>query len=123
MSCKRTVADTYLAPAQKALTESCRFFIDYTDDLAEVSPADVLLSSVWAINGTVVEEDSGFTDQMSWIRISGGTRIGNLHRLTNTVVTAGGDTFVRTLTIKIVNIQVKRPNVETVEFVEPAPLI
>jgi hypothetical protein len=123
MSCKRSVADTYLSPAQKALTESCRFFIDYTDDLAEVSPADILQASTWTINGTVVEEDSGYTDQMAWIRVSGGTKIGNLHRLTNTVVTAGGDTFVRTLTIKIVNIQVKRPDVESVEFVEPTPLI
>ena len=122
MSCKRTVADTYQAPAEKALTEDCRFWIDYADDLAEVSPTDVIQSSVWAIDGTLVESDSGFTDPLTWIRVSGGTKIGTIHRLTNTVVTAGGDTFVRTLTVKIVNIHVKRPDPTDVEFVTPNPL-
>jgi len=123
MTEKRQVQDTYLAPAEKALTESARFYIDYTTDLAEVDPADTIASSSWAINGTVVEESNGFTDQLSWIKISGGTRIGTLHRLTNTVVTAQGDTLVRLLTIKIMNIHVKRPESDEITIEEPASLL
>lgn len=119
---KPTADSTYLNPAEKALGEAFRFYIEYTEDLADVSPIDTIASSTWAIDGDLVEDDSGFTDDVTWIRVSGGTRIGTLHRLTNTIVTAQGDTIVRLLTVKIVNVHVKRPAEEDVAFVEPAPL-
>lgn len=124
MSCKkRTVASTYLVPAVKALGENKTFRIDYTDDLAQVDPADTITGSTWAIDDAgMTETASSFTDKVTSIRVSGGTRIGNLFRLTNTVTTVGGDTLVRLLTVKIANLHVKRPDEEDVEFVEPAPL-
>ena len=39
----------------------------------------------------------------AWITPSGTARIGNVLRLTNTVVTAGGRTHVRLIILKIVN--------------------
>ena len=122
MTDKRKVQDTYLAPAEKALTEDCRFWIDYTTDLAEMDPADTITASVWSVDGTVVNEDDGYTDQVTWIKVSGGTKIGTIHRLTNSVTTAQGDTLTRVLTIKIVNIPVKYPNIDEVIFTEPDPV-
>lgn len=124
MSCKkRTVASTYLAPAEKALGENKTFHIDYTDDLAQVEPADTITNSTWAIDDPgLTETGGGFTEQITSIRVIGGTKIGNLFRLTNTVTTASGDTLVRLLTVKIVNIHVKRPDEEDVEFIDPTPL-
>lgn len=119
---KPTAESTYLNPAEKALGEAFRFYIDYTDDLEAVDPIDTIASSSWTIDGTVVEDAEGFTDTHSWIKVSGGTKIGTLHRLTNSVITAQGDLIVRLLTVKIVNIHVKRPVEEDVEFVEPTPL-
>lgn len=120
---KRTVASTYLAPAEKALGESKTFRIDYEDDLAEVDPADTITGSTWAIDDVNLSEiASSFSDKISAIRVSGGGKIGNLYRLTNTVTTASGDTYVRLLTVKIVNIHVRRPEEEDVDFVEPTPL-
>lgn len=119
---KPTAESTYLNPAEKALGESFRFYIDYTADLTDVDPADSIASSTWTIDGDLVEEAKGFDDTWSWIKVSGGTKIGTLHRLTNTVVTAQGDVIVRLLTVKIVNVHVKRPDEEDVAFVEPTPL-
>lgn len=119
---KQPVSSTYLYPAEKALNESVRFYIDYTADFADVDPVDSIASSTWVIDGSVTEVASGYTDNLSWIKPAGGTKIGTLHRLTNSIVTAQGDTIVRLLTIKIVNIHVKRPNEEDVNFVTPTPL-
>ena len=46
---KRKVQDTYLAPAEKALDEDCRFFLNYTSDLSDVDPLDTIFDSTWAI--------------------------------------------------------------------------
>lgn len=124
MNCKkRSVDSTYLVPAEKALGENKTFHIDYTDDLAEVDPADTITGSTWAIdNVDLTETASSYTTKITSIRVSGGGKIGRLFRLTNTVTTAAGETFVRLLTVKIVNIHVKRPAEEDVDFVEPTPL-
>jgi hypothetical protein len=116
---KPTAESTYLNPAEKALGESFRFYIDYIADLEDVDPVDTIASSTWAIDGTLVEETSGFNDTNSWIRVSGGTKIGTLHRLINTVITAQGDTIVRLLTVKIVNVHVKRPDPKDVTYADP----
>jgi hypothetical protein len=110
---KRSVQDTYLAPAEKALGDAATYTIDYTEELADQSPVDTVVGSSWAITGSVTQSAAAFTTKTTSVRVSGGTKIGTLHRLVNTVTTANGDTLVRVLTIKIVNIHAKRPDERT----------
>lgn len=118
---KRSVKDTYLAPAEKALGEDATFGVDYTKDLAQFDPADTIVGSSWAVvKGTVAVTANAFTAQTTSVKLSGGTKIGSLHRVANTVTTSNGQTLVRLLTIKIVNIHVKRPEESDVDFVTPS---
>jgi hypothetical protein len=113
---KRSVQDTYLAPAEKGLAEDAIFSIDYTEDLAQFDPVDTIVDSDWDVEGSVAVSGSSFTNQTTSVQLSGGTKIGTLHRVTNTVTTSNGQTLVRLLTVKIMNIHVKRPEDSDVEF-------
>ena len=89
--------------AEKAGLEVIDFTIDYTDDLAESDPADEIISSAWVKVGSIVIADgSQFTIATAIVWVSGGGRVGEVSRLTNTVVTTGGRTFIRTLLVKMV---------------------
>lgn len=121
MTDHRKVQDTYLAPAEKALTEDALFGLTYEKDLAQVSPTDTITGSSWVVEGGgLTVEASSFDDNTTSVRLSGGTKIGELHRVTNTVTTSNGQTLVRVLTVKIMNIHVKRPEESDVEFTTPA---
>lgn len=123
MSCKRSVEDTYLSPAEKALSASETFVIDYSDELADFDPVDTIVASSWAVTkGTVTAPADSFTDNTTQVRVAGGTKIGELNRLTNTVTTSNGDTLVRTLTVKIVNVHAKRQKESEITFSTPTPL-
>ena len=104
MSCKKKVDDDYTyIRAEKALTEDLDYFIDYTKTFALVTPADTISTSAWALTGAGTLGLDDFDGNITRAWVSGGTRIGNVLRLTNTVVTVGGRTHVRLIVIKIVN--------------------
>lgn len=116
----RQVQDTYIAPAEKALAEDAIFSIDYTQDLDQFDPADTIVGSAWSAEGGIAVSGGSFTTKTTSVQLTGGGRIGTLHRVTNTVTTSNGQTLVRLLTVKIVNIHVKRPEESDVDFVTPA---
>ena len=105
MSCMKKVDDEYRhARAEKGLTEELDYSFDYTKTLALVDPVDTISTSSWAIIGTGAVLGSETVDgDITTAWISGGDKVGNTLRLTNTVVTAGGRTHVRLLIIKIIN--------------------
>jgi hypothetical protein len=90
--------------AQKAGSELLDFIIDYTDDLSETYPVDDIITSSWTVVGSdlVIVDDTIFTWDTATVWVSGGGRVGDVHRLTNTVTTMAGRTFVRTLLVKMV---------------------
>jgi hypothetical protein len=90
--------------AEKLNAEIIDFTIDYTEDLAESSPGDTIVTSAWVVVGDLVIDDgSGYTDNTATVWVSGGGRNGNISRLTNTITTAGGRQIVRQLIVKMVN--------------------
>ena len=117
MSCKKKVDNDYTyIKAEKALTEDIDYFIDYTKTFALVTPADTISTSAWALEGGTLGADD-FSGNITRAWVSGGTRIGNILRLTNTVVTVGGRTHVRLIVIKIVNRLAQIPVVEAATVV------
>ena len=103
MSTKKVDDDYTYIRAEKALTEDVDFFIDYTKTFDLVDPVDSISTSAWALTGAGTLGLDDFNGNITRAWVSGGTRIGNLLRLTNTVITAGGRTHVRLIVIKIVN--------------------
>jgi hypothetical protein len=107
MSCIKDVGDTYRhARAEKGLTEVLDYSFRYTNTFALVTPADTITAeedSTWVLSGEGVLGATTLAGDITTAWISGGGKIGNTLRLTNTVVTAGGRTHVRVLIIKIVN--------------------
>jgi hypothetical protein len=76
---------------------------NYAADMAATTPNDTIAESTWAVNnGLILGATKSFTDTTAtqWVTYSGDpwTKCD----LTNTVVTAAGRTFVRTLVILIV---------------------
>ncbi len=108
MSNVKKVADGYrYMKGEKALTEDLDFFITYAKVFAKVTPTDSIAApanSTWTIEGNATLGTTGVTDDITWAWVSdSGGKIGDVIRLTNTVVTAGGRTHVRLIVIKIVN--------------------
>lgn len=105
MSCKKIVENTYRhARAEKSLDEELDYSFDYAKTFALVNPVDTIATSNWVITGPGgVLGTTTISGNIATAWISGGLKIGNTLRLTNTVVTAGGRTHVRLLIIKIVN--------------------
>jgi len=76
------------------------FTIDWSDLLAESSPQDTIASSSWTANqGVVVDRDSNTTTTAT-VWVSGGT-VRKYSELVNTVTTAGGRTYERTVYVKV----------------------
>jgi hypothetical protein len=76
------------------------FSIDWTATLADSSPADTISSSTWtADNGVTVTSDAETTTTTT-VWVSGGT-LGRYCNLVNRIVTTGGRTYDRTITLKI----------------------
>jgi hypothetical protein len=102
--------------AEKAPGDVADYVIDYTKDLQQIAPNDTIQSSTWTSTGNIVIDDAtGFDTLRAWVWVSGGGRIGEISRLTNTVVTVGGRTFVRVIIIKMVTALAQIPE----EVVEP----
>jgi len=103
--CKRCTSDPNYSHirAEKGLAEDVDYSIDYAKTFDLVSPADTISSSSWAVssNGTLGAISTSGTIASAFV--SGGTKIGEVIRLTNTMITAGARTHVRVILIKIVN--------------------
>jgi len=89
--------------AEKGLAEVVDYSIDYAKTFALVTPADTISSSSWAISANGTLGAISTSGSIATAFISGGTKIGELIRLTNTMITAGGRTHVRLILIKVVN--------------------
>jgi len=123
MSCKKKVDEDYTyIKAEKALTEDIDYFIDYTKTFALVDPVDSIAEdgSSWALTGDGTQGLDDFNEAITRCWVSGGGRIGNVLRLTNTVLTVGGRTHVRLIVIKIVNRLAQLP-VEEAAVIEDVP--
>ena len=105
--------------AEKTPGDVCDFVIDYTTDLQAVAPNDTIITSSWTKSGNIViDDDTGRDDTRAWVWVSGGGRVGEISRLVNTVTTAGGRQFIRTLIVKMVTALAKLPEDPIVEIEE-----
>lgn len=76
------------------------YTIDWSATLAEESPADTISTSSWtADHGLTVDSDTN-TASTATVWVSGGTK-GKYASLVNQIVTAGGRTLERTITVQI----------------------
>jgi hypothetical protein len=87
-------------------SETLDFVIDWSAEMAASTPADQLSTSTWALTDVAADDltlgaDSIVGTDHTKIRVSDGGRIGTTHYLTNTVVTIGGTTHIRTIKVKV----------------------
>lgn len=76
--------------------------LDYSVDWAAWLGADTIATSTWPVVPAGITKDSDTNDTTSaTIWLSGGTA-GQTYQITNRIVTAGGRTDDRTITIQIV---------------------
>lgn len=81
--------------------------LDYTINyevllLASVVP-DSIASSVWTATGALNIDSSSFTGINTTVWVSGGGILGSRCKLINTVTTAGGRTYERTIMVTVAN--------------------
>jgi hypothetical protein len=76
--------------------------LDYGCDWTDWLAGDTISISAWVIPAGLTEEDSGKTDTLTTVWLSGGT-LGNRYTITNTITTAGGRTDERSLILVIKN--------------------
>jgi hypothetical protein len=74
--------------------------IDWTPVMENNNPVDTISTSSWAQDGGVTIDSDSFTDTKTTVWVSGGT-LGEYVNLTNTIVTAGPRTLVRTIKLSI----------------------
>lgn len=116
MNNQRSIADTLLSPEPIMPGEIVPFQIDYTLDFAEVVPVDTIATSTWATSdaavATIAAESN--TTNVSLVKVSAVGRLGQIVRLTNTVVTTNGYTYKRLLVLKISNKPAQRTDDDVV---------
>ena len=101
--------------AEKARLDLIDFSIDYTDEMAQSDPTDIITASVWTKEGNIVIEDGTlFTGTTSTVWVSGGGQVGEISRLHNVVTTNGGREFHYTLIVKMVTKQPQPPSEDVV---------
>jgi len=75
--------------------------LDYTIDWETLLAGDTISTSVWAVPTGITEDSESETTVLAIIWVSGGT-VDKQYTLTNTIVTAGGRTRVRSIAINVV---------------------
>jgi hypothetical protein len=89
---------------EKAPLEVLNYVIDWTEELELSTPTDQILTSVWTLEDSHVDdltlgvegiEGTDHTIQ----KVSGGGRIGITHRLVNRITTVGALTHQRTIRV------------------------
>ena len=86
-----------LATYNKAPTE----VLDYTIDWETLLAGDTIATSTWSVDTGLTEDSESETTTLAIIWISGGT-VDKQYTLTNTIVTAGGRTRVRSIAINVI---------------------
>ena len=71
---------------------------DGADDDPGWLQGDIISASSWTVPSGVTEDSNSFTGTVATIWVSGGTA-GEVYRLVNRIVTAGGRTEDRTITL------------------------
>ena len=74
--------------------------IDWTNVLDNSDPVDTIATSDWVVDAGLVIDSDSETQNITTAWVSAGT-LGQLGRLVNTIVTAGGRTHVRTIEISV----------------------
>lgn len=75
--------------------------LDYTINWINwLTSGDTISSSVWIVPAGITEDSNSFTNTTASVFLSGGIA-GTEYKLTNTIVTAGGRTAQRTISIKV----------------------
>lgn len=86
----------------KNFTKDPAAVLDYAGDWSAWLGADTIASSSWTIPTGITKDSDSNTTTTVTIWLSGGTD-GSVYNLTNRIVTAGGRTDERTITINVVN--------------------
>lgn len=73
---------------------------DYTIDWTEWLNGDTVSASTWSVPSGLTKGSSSLTTLMTTVWLSGGVA-GKTYRVTNTIVTAGGRTEVRSFEIAV----------------------
>lgn len=89
-----------LATYEKDPSDVLDYQIDWTDEMNDVS--DTISSSSWTVSGATRDSQSN-TTLLAKVWISGGSA-GSTATATNTIVTAGGRTYERSITLVIKNL-------------------
>jgi hypothetical protein len=74
--------------------------LDYAIDWSKWLVSDTISSSEWSVPTGLQSNNSSFTDLGTVVWLEGGT-VGELYKVTNTIVTVDGRRDERTLTIRI----------------------
>lgn len=80
------------------------YSLDWTDELALVSPADTISTSTWTVTTGLTLSSPLVTGAVTIIVVAGGVA-GTEYRLTNTIVTTGGRTVQRTYPLLVREIE------------------
>ncbi len=75
--------------------------LDYTIDWETLLDGDTISTSDWAVDTGITQDSESETTTLAIIWVSGGT-VDKQYTLTNTIVTAGGRTRVRSIAINVV---------------------
>jgi len=76
--------------------------LDYTINWADWLGSDTISTSTWTVESGLTEGTKTSTSTTATIWLSGGTA-GQTYSVTNRIVTAGGRTDERTITLKVRN--------------------
>jgi len=75
--------------------------LDYTIDWETLLDGDTISTSEWDVDTGITEDSESETTTLAIIWVSGGT-VDKQYTLTNTIVTAGGRTRVRSIAINVI---------------------
>lgn len=74
--------------------------IDWANVLNNSDPVDAIATSSWVLDAGLVLDSNSFSGTIATAWVSAGT-LGQLGRLVNTIITAGGRTHVRTIEVSV----------------------
>ena len=75
--------------------------LDYTIDWETLLDGDTIATSTWAVDTGITQDSESETTTLAIIWVSGGT-VDKQYTLTNTIVTAGARTRVRSIAINVI---------------------
>ena len=76
------------------------YTVDWTEYLNGTSPEDTISTSSWSADGGITVDSSDNNTKTATVWLSGGTA-GRKYSITNQIVTSGGRTDERTITVNV----------------------